>query len=236
MRVWRYLTYGLILQMLVMGIGLAAEGSEEVRRDPVRLPPPRHTLKQLRDQYVVKQQRDYSCGAAALATLMIYYFGDETSERNILDVLVAGLTPDELKGKQKSGFTLLDLRRVAQTKGYQAAGFKLTSDQLKQLATPVIVFVQPFGYKHFAVLRGIDRGRVFLADPSRGNLRMSMGRFLSEWSGIIFVLDKAREGRNTTDLLALPRPDYVQPELLSVGRLVGFETASSARAVQLPLR
>jgi predicted double-glycine peptidase len=185
---------------------------------------------------VVKQQRDYSCGAAALATLMIYYFGDETSERNILDVLVAGLTPDELKGKQKSGFTLLDLRRVAQTKGYQAAGFKLTSDQLKQLATPVIVFVQPFGYKHFAVLRGIDRGRVFLADPSRGNLRMSMGRFLSEWSGIIFVLDKAREGRNTTDLLALPRPDYVQPELLSVGRLVGFETASSARAVQLPLR
>jgi uncharacterized protein len=236
MRVWRWLTYGLILQMLVMGIGLAEEGAEEIRRDTVRPPPPRHTLKQLRDQYVVKQQLDYSCGAAALATLMIYYFGDETSERNILDVLVAGLTPDELKGKQKSGFTLLDLRRVAQTKGYQAAGFKLTSEQLKQLTTPVIVFVQPFGYKHFAVLRGIDRGRVFLADPSRGNLRMSMGRFLSEWSGIIFVLDKAREGRNTTDLLALPRPDYVQPELLSVGRLVGFETVSSARAVRLPLR
>ena len=72
------------------------------------------------------------------------------------------------------------------------------------------------------------------ADPARGNLRMSMGRFLSEWSGIIFVLDKAREGRNTTDLLALPRPDYVQPELLSVGRLVGLETVSSARAVRLP--
>jgi uncharacterized protein len=235
MRVWRCLTYGLLLQMLVMGIGLAEEGSEEAHRDTVR-PPPRHTLKQLRDQYVVKQQLDYSCGAAALATLMIYYFGEETSERNILDVLIAGLTPDELEVKKTRGFSLLDLRRVAQTKGYQAEGFKLTSEQLKQLAAPVIVFVQPFGYNHFAVLRGIDRGRVFLADPARGNLRMSMGRFMSEWGGIIFVLDKAREGKNTTDLLALPRPDYVQPELLSVGRRVGVETFSRDLAVGPQLR
>ena len=236
MQVRRWLTYGLLLQMLLMGIGLAEEGSEEVRRDTGRLPPPRHTIKQLRDQYVVKQQLDYSCGAAALATLMIYYFGEETSERDILDALIAGLTPDDLASKKKRGFSLLDLRRVAQKKGYQAAGFKLTSEQLKQLATPVIVFVQPFGYNHFAVLRGMDRGQVFLADPARGNLRMSMGRFLSEWGGIIFVLDKARDEKNTPDLLALPRPEYVQPELLSVGRLTGFENFSRDRAVQLPLR
>ena len=236
MQVRRWLTYGLLLQILVMGIGLAEEGSEEGRRDPGRLPPPRHTLKQLRDQYVVKQKLDYSCGAAALATLMINYFGEETSERDILDALIAGLTPDDLEGKKKRGFSLLDLRRVARTKGYQAAGFKLTGEQLKQLAAPVIVFVQPFGYNHFAVLRGIDRGQVFLADPARGNLRMSMGRFLSEWGGIIFVLDKARDEKNTPDLLALPRPEYVQPELLSVGRLTGFENFSRDRAVQLPLR
>jgi len=167
---------------------------------------------------------------------MINYFGEETSERDILDALIAGLTPDDLEGKKKRGFSLLDLRRVARTKGYQAAGFKLTGEQLKQLAAPVIVFVQPFGYNHFAVLRGIDRGQVFLADPARGNLRMSMGRFLSEWGGIIFVLDKARDEKNTPDLLALPRPEYVQPELLSVGRLTGFENFSRDRAVQLPLR
>ena len=38
MRVWRCLTYGLLLQMLVMGIGLAEEGSEEAHRDTVRPP------------------------------------------------------------------------------------------------------------------------------------------------------------------------------------------------------
>jgi hypothetical protein len=63
-----------------------------------------------------------------------------------------------------------------------------------------------------------------------------MGRFMSEWGGIIFVLDKAREGKNTTDLLALPRPDYVQPELLSVGRRVGVETFSRDLAVRPQLR
>jgi len=167
---------------------------------------------------------------------MNYYFGDETSERNILDLLVAGITPDELKAKKRDRFSLLDLRRAAQKKGYQAAGFKLTIEQLKQLATPVIVFVLPFGYHHFAVLRGIDGGRVFLADPARGNLRMSIGRFMSEWSGIIFVLDRAREEKNTPDLLALPRPYYVQPELLSVGRRVGFETFSPDLAVRPQLR
>ena len=77
---------------------------------------------------------------------------------------------------------------------------------------------------------------MFLADPSRGNLRMSMGRFLTEWSGITFVLDKAEEEASTTNLLALPRPDYVQPELFSVDRVVGFETFSSNRAVQPQLR
>jgi predicted double-glycine peptidase len=47
-----------------------------------------------------------------------------------------------------------------------AADFKLTTDQLKQLAAPVIVFVQPLGHKHFGVLRGIGRVRAFLADPA----------------------------------------------------------------------
>jgi ABC-type bacteriocin/lantibiotic exporter with double-glycine peptidase domain len=61
-----------------------------------------------------------------------------------------------------------------------APGFKLTIDQLKPLAAPVIIFVQPLGYEHFAVLRGIGRGRVFRADPACGNLRMSIGRFVSE--------------------------------------------------------
>ena len=214
----------LLLHVLIISVGLAAERSLHFGQSTGRVPKQRHTLQELRDQHVVKQQLDYSCGTAALATLMRYYFGDETSEHELLAILTAGLTRDELAHKQKTGFSLLDLKRVVETKGYQAAGFILTIEQLKQLAAPVIVFVQPRHYKHFAVLRGIDRGRVFLADPARGNLRMSIGLFVSEWNGVVFILDKPGAGNVTTYPLALPRSDYVQPELLRVGRLSGLET------------
>ena len=104
----------------------------------------RHTLKELRDQYVVKQQLDYSCGAAALATIMKYYFGEKTTERELLDLLnirLKNLTEEEIARKKKNGFSLLDLKFAANQKGYQAAGFRLTLDQLRQLSAPVIVFV-----------------------------------------------------------------------------------------------
>ena len=176
----------------------------------------RHTLKELRDQYVVKQQLDYSCGAAALATIMKYYFGEKTSEREILDLLnirLKNLTEEEIARKKKNGFSLLDLKFAANQKGFQAAGFRLTLDQLRQLPVPVIVFVKPLGYHHFAVLRGIAGDRVFLADPSRGNLRMSDARFQEEYGGVVFVLGKTGEELIDTYLLALSRPDdYVRPD------------------------
>ena len=236
MRVWRGLGCALVLHLLAFGAVSAGEGAVSARNDATSTVIKRHSLKELRDRYVVKQQLDYTCGAAALATLLTYYFGEETSEQEILQILISGLTKDEQRLKAQRGFSLLDLKHVAQAKGYRAAGFKLTIEQLKQLAAPVIVFVQPLGYKHFAVLRGIDRGRVFLADPARGNLRMSIGRFLGEWDGIIFVLGKPGEEDITTYPLALRRPDYVQPELLGVGRLLDLQASTVDLVIRSRLR
>jgi predicted double-glycine peptidase len=236
MVVWQYLSWVLILQLLVTGVGLAEERPRGSSRGTFGVLKQRHTLKELRDQHVVKQQLDYSCGAAALATLMTYYFGEPTSEHEILTLLAAQLSKDEMALKEKKGFSLLDLKRVAEKQGYQAAGFKLTAEQLQLLAAPVIVFILPQGYKHFAVLRGIDRGRVWLADPARGNLRMSLWRFLSEWQGIVFVLGKTGEENITTYPLALPRPDYVQPEQLGMDSMLdlGVFTIDLAIRSQLP--
>ncbi len=114
--------------VLALALGSCASLSESLDRDLRRENSEvlRHTLKELRDQHVVKQALDYSCGAAALATLMVYYFGDPTSEQEILRLLQAGLTSEELAVKAQRGFSLLDLKKVAQVKGYQAGGFKLT--------------------------------------------------------------------------------------------------------------
>jgi predicted double-glycine peptidase len=219
MAVWRCLSGALILPLLMLGVSFAGGELTQAGSDMTPAAVTRHSLKELRDRHVVKQRLDYSCGAAALATLLRYYFGEETSEQDIIERLKARLTKDEMGVKAVRGFSLLDLKYVAQEKGYRAAGFKLTLEQLGQLAAPTIVPVQPFGYKHFAVLRGVDRGRVFLADPARGNLRMSLERFSSEWDGIVFVLGRAGEEAITTFPLALPRPEHIQPELLSASRL-----------------
>ncbi len=236
-KVGRFLGCVLILQPFINGVSEAEETTWNVPTTVKETIGKRHTLKELRDQYVVRQQLDYSCGAAALATLMVYYYGEDTSEKEILKLLntrLETMTKEEQARKTRVGFSLLDLKIVAQQKGYRAAGFKLTADQLQQLLAPVIVHVRPLGYYHFAVLRGVAGDRVYLADPGRGNLRMSIERFLDEWHGVVFVLGKAGEEKITHYPLALSRGiDYPSPGLRQAARQ-GDQAASSA--VNLVLR
>jgi hypothetical protein len=65
---------------------------------------------------------------------------------------------------------------------------------------------------------------------------MSIARFLSEWNGVVFVLGKAGEEKIATHPLALPRHEYIQPELLSVGRLWNWSTSMTDLAARSQLR
>jgi uncharacterized protein len=222
--------YTTAIPFLFAACAMIPESGERAGRPIIE----RHTLKELRDQNVIKQEKDYSCGSAALATLLIYYFGEKTSEEAILGMLFDGLTEEEKKSKTLKGFSLLDLKKVAERMGYRAAGFKLSVDQLMRLSAPVIVFVEPQGYKHFAVLRGMSGWRrVLLADPSRGNLRMSLERFTDEYRGVVFVLGKAGEDTLKEYPLAVhPNGDYGQPEMLRFNGQLDLGTFANV----LPLR
>jgi predicted double-glycine peptidase len=185
-------------------------------------------MKQLRDANVIKQQFDYSCGAAALATLFRYGFGENVTERDVMAQLLGSLSAEQLQVTLQQGFSLLDLQRVARARGYRAEGFRLAPQALSQLNGPVIVFVQPRGYRHFAVLRGIVGDRVYLADPSLGNVRLPMYRFLESWldesgTGVIFVLEPDAglpEGKTplTLSVHGVPQPEIMTArEMLAVG-------------------
>lgn len=64
-------------------------------------------------------------------------------------------------------------------------------------------------------MRGIAGDRVYLADPGRGNLRMSLSHFKDEYGGVIFVLGRAGEESLVSYPLALGRPsDYPEERLL----------------------
>ena len=199
----------------------------------LRIDPPARSLKDLRDQNVVKQRFDFSCGAAALATLMRYGFGQDVTEAQILVGLFDLPTDAEKAERERTGFSLLDLQRVAQARGYNADGFRIEPDQLTMIDGPVIVFIEPRGYKHFAVLRGVRGDRVYLADPSRGNIRVPMYSFLDSWlqadgRGIIFVAEPkagAPAGPSPLSLIRASGRGRVRPELMSARKLLEVGSA-----------
>lgn len=183
------------------------------------------SIKEFRDQDVVKQGFDYSCGSGALATLLSYGLGDMVSEEEILLQIFAPLLKDEEALKKKEGLSLLDLQGIAQARGHKAQGFRLTPENLIKLKRPVIVFIKPQGYEHFSVLKGIRNDRAYLADPSLGNVRMPIYKFLDMWldtngKGIIFVVER-KDGQWAEDhLFKTPTGAVVQPELLTVREMI----------------
>ena len=141
------------------------------------------SLLEIRQQQVVIQQFDLSCGAAALATLLRYQFGDTVTEHDIATTMVRRndymSDPDLLR--QQQGFSLLDLKRYVQHRGYDGLGYSgMTLEDLMQQA-PVMVPINLHGYQHFVIFRGAVNERVVLADPAWGNRSMSIEAFMRAW-------------------------------------------------------
>lgn len=150
--------------------------------------------KSLKEQNIVMQKRDYSCGAAVLATIARYYWGDDVGEEFFLDALIDMLTEEELKDRVVNGLAISDLRRVAVKKGYQSTIGTLGWGMLRDSRVPLVVPIRTSGHDHFVVYRGHDGEKVYLADPIRGNLRVPISTFLEEWQkNAILVLAKPGE-------------------------------------------
>jgi ABC-type bacteriocin/lantibiotic exporter with double-glycine peptidase domain len=162
------------------------------------------------------QNFDYSCGAAALATLMRSYFHDPVNEGDLLQELLGQLSPAELKDRVANGFSLYDLKTLAERHGYQAVGVQLTPEVLRELSGPVLIHLEKRDFKHFAVLKGVIEDRVYLADPSRGNIRMPLFKFLEEWKGFALVLGREGFGLPKDHPLAIRDTTPMRRELRAV--------------------
>lgn len=147
---------------------------------------PVQSMKERRMQKVVSQTEDFSCGAAAVATLIRYYFGHTLTERDaILGMFLHG-NRDEIR---KRGFSMLDMKRFCQNLDYEAQGFKvLDINKLKELKIPVVTLVETRNYKHFVVIRSVDDKYAYLADPSWGNRKVPLEDFEQTWNRVIFVV------------------------------------------------
>lgn len=157
---------------------------------------------ELKRRNVVMQQRDYSCGAAALATIGRFYWGDNVDEDLFLRALDSILTDEEIADRIENGLAMGDLRKAAVDVGYQAIVGKLTFAKLMESKVPVIVGISPGGHDHFVVYRGTDRTWVYVADPIRGNVRMPIREFNKQWQeNAVLVVHKPGHKVKTTSPL-----------------------------------
>ena len=143
--------------------------------------------EELKNTNLTRQKYDYSCGAASLSTILSHYYGISTSEKEILDFLLESKGIDvDLKTQIESNehlreiayLSFLDLARYAQYKGFRTMGLALDLPTLSTLKAPVIIYVNVRDVEHFSVYKGIDEHYVYLADPSFGNIKVSIAKFV----------------------------------------------------------
>jgi predicted double-glycine peptidase len=144
---------------------------------------PVKSLLEMRHEKVVMQEWDLSCGAAALTTLLRYQHGEQVAEKEVALALMKRqeYIDDPKMIQNRQGFSLLDLKRYVDSRGYRGNGFgKL---QLKDLIAkaPIIVPIMIRGYSHFVVFRGMRGDRVLLADSAWGNRTIRVEEFMESW-------------------------------------------------------
>lgn len=144
---------------------------------------PVKSLIEMRHQNVVIQKWDLSCGAAALTTLLNYQHGEQLTEKEVAVSLMN--RPEYIDQPQliqiREGFSLLDLKRYAEARGYKGVG--LGKMEMKDLVAkaPLLVPIRTNDYNHFVVFRGMRGNRVLLADPAWGNRTMLKDEFEAAW-------------------------------------------------------
>ncbi len=156
------------------------------------------SLKEKKFDSVVKQNYDFSCGSAALATLLTYHYDRPMTEEVLFDTMWAAGDKNKIR---REGFSLLDMKKYLQSIGMRSDGFRVPLDKLRQVGVPTITLITTRGYTHFVVLRGITDTHVVVGDPALGSRMVTREQFEKEWSGIAFAIhNKARLARSNFNL------------------------------------
>ncbi len=143
------------------------------------------SFKERKFHDLIRQGTDFSCGAAAVATIFNYAYGRHTNETQVLVNMLKVADQNIVRTK---GFSLLDMKRYVEAIGMRGEGYEVPFESLYELRVPAIVLLDIRGYKHFVVLRKARDGYVQIGDPALGNRLMWRDEFEKAWNHIVFAI------------------------------------------------
>jgi len=191
---------------------IGSSGGSGAYRIPVK------SLQQVRFATTVRQHMDWSCGSAAVATILTYNYHHPITERKVLDAMFARGNQAKIR---REGFSLLDIKRFLASIGYESNGYETSLDRLAKAHIPAIVMINDHGYNHFVVVKGLRHGNVLIGDPARGVRVIPSKEFQSLWRNrIVFVITNRRNHASFNDAadwryMTAPLGEAVSRESLS---------------------
>lgn len=123
----------------------------------------------------IEQQSAADCGATCLAMISQYW-----GKRPSLNWL------RELAGVGRSGASLKNLAKAAETIGYQARPVRASLSRLLEEKNPWIAHWQG---DHYLVVYKVKGDRLLIADPAQGKRLMPRQEFVAGWTGYALLLD-----------------------------------------------
>ena len=125
---------------------------------------------------VVMQLEALECGAACLTMIMAYYGKWVPLEQVRYDC-----------GVSRDGSNAKNVLIAARNYGFEAGGYKFEPESLKKEGTfPCIVH---WNFEHFIVVNGFKGNKVYVNDPAKGFLKMSMEDFDRGFTGIVLMME-----------------------------------------------
>lgn len=142
------------------------------------------SLQQIKWDTTIHQQYDYSCGSAAVATLLTYHYDMPTTEAQVFQTMYRHGNQQKIRAQ---GFSMLDMKRYLDSRGLHSDGFRMTLDALAKIGVPAIALVNTKGYRHFVVIKGITAKEMVVGDPAAGTTVVSRALFKQIWNGEVLA-------------------------------------------------
>lgn len=169
---------------LSTAVAIAALGATAALADSLRMIAPMAgnlnipvvSMKEARFVSTLRQQYDFSCGSAAVATLLTHHYGESVSEAKVFKVMFENGNRDKIRAE---GFSMLDMKRYLDARGFPTIGVEATLDRLLEAKVPAIALINENGYAHFVVIKGVRPGSVVIGDPAMGTRVLKRDQFES---------------------------------------------------------